>query len=190
MRHHCATSKLGRTRAHRDAMLANMAASLIRHGRIETTLPKAKVLRSIADRMVTLGKRGTVAARRRAISIIRDKKAVKIAFDDLAPRFAERQGGYTRLLKLGWRHGDAAPMAAIEYLGAEGRAVAADEAEHGRKKAAVKADAEKRHVKTAKSNAKKFAVKKVAKPHAEKRAKMANPHTRKVASKGKSSREG
>lgn len=146
-------------------MLANMAASLIRHGRIETTLPKAKVLRGLADRIVTLGKRGTLAARRRAIAIVRDPKAVRIAFEDLAPRFAERQGGYTRVLKLGWRHGDSAPMAAIEYLStAEGGQAAAPHGEKGAAKPrAGKAPAEKA--------AKKQAAGKAAKPRLEKRAK-------------------
>lgn len=119
MRHRVAHRKLGRTSAHRKAMLANMASSLVLHERIETTLPKAKELRRIADRMVTLGKRKTLGARRRAVAMIRDKKAVHKLFEDLAARFSGRNGGYTRIYKLGWRRGDLAPMAVIEYLPGE-----------------------------------------------------------------------
>ena len=186
MRHHCATNKLGRTRAHRDAMLANMAASLIRHGRIETTLPKAKVLRGIADRMVTLGKSGTLAARRRAVAIIRDRDAVKIAFEDLAPRFAERQGGYTRILKLGWRHGDSAPMAAIEYLSAAEKGEALEKGPEG-KKASVKAKIEKSH----REAAKKSEAKMTARPYVEKKARFAKSTAKKTpASRAKKSGRG
>lgn len=116
MMHRIAGRKLGRTTAHREAMLANLAASLLKHGRVETTLPKAKEVRHLAERVVTLGKRGTVAARRRAMSMIRDRQAVSRAFAELAERFTARNGGYTRILKLGHRHGDAAPMAVIEYV--------------------------------------------------------------------------
>ncbi len=119
--------KLGRTKAHRQAMFANMASSLILHDRLETTLPRAKELRRLADRMVTLGKRGTIAARRRALQLIRSRRAVNKAFDELAPRYADRSGGYTRIMKLGWRHGDAAPMAVIEYLHAEHKVPAHEE---------------------------------------------------------------
>lgn len=97
-------------------MLKNMAASLIRHGRIQTTLPKAKELRRLADRLVTLGKKGTVAARRRARRYLHDRDLLGRLFSELAPRFAQRQGGYTRILKLHFRDGDQAPMALIEYL--------------------------------------------------------------------------
>ncbi len=116
MRHHVDKRKLGRTSAHRKAMFANMASSLLKYNRIETTLPKAKELRRIADRLVTLGKKQSVEARRRVIAIIRDKDAAKKLFDDVAPRFSARNGGYTRIYKLGERHGDCAPMAVIEYL--------------------------------------------------------------------------
>lgn len=120
MRHHVEGRKLGRTSSHRRALFSNMATSLILKDRIETTLPKAKELRSIADRLVTMGKKGTVHARRRAFSIIHSREAVQKLFSDLAGRFAKRHGGYTRILKLGNRHGDAAPMAVIEYLPPEG----------------------------------------------------------------------
>lgn len=174
MRHRVAGRKLNRTRAHRQAMFANMASSLIIHDRIETTLPKAKELKRMADKMVTLGKRGTVAARRRAIQLIRNKKAVRRAFDELAERFADRQGGYTRILKLGNRHGDATPMAVIEYLASE----------HGipstpPKPKKVKAKAEKKakkeepkaEEKAEKKEEKKGKARKAAAPKAEKKEK-------------------
>lgn len=119
MRHHVAERKLGRKSAHRKAMLANLAISLILKDRIETTLPKAKELKPFAEKLVTLGKKGTVHAQRHAVSMIRSKGAVHRLFDELAHRFENRHGGYTRILKLGWRHGDSAPMAAIEYLAGE-----------------------------------------------------------------------
>ncbi len=118
MRHRVAGRKLGRTMEHRRAMLRNMVTSLILEERIETTLPKAKELRRVADRMITLGKRGTLHARRQALSYVRTNDAVKKLFAELAGRFSERNGGYTRILKLGQRRGDAAPIAIIEYLGA------------------------------------------------------------------------
>ena len=139
MRHQVAGRKLGRTTAHRQAMLANMAASLVISNRIETTLPKAKELKPLADRLVTLGKRQTLHARRRAMRMVRDKHAVRKVFDDLAIRFADRNGGYTRIYKLGNRHGDCAPMAAIEYLPAE--RVVEVEKEEGAKKKIKKAKA-------------------------------------------------
>ncbi|MDO8526222.1 MAG: 50S ribosomal protein L17 [Deltaproteobacteria bacterium] len=116
MRHLVDHRKLGRTSPHRQAMFRNMVVALIQHGRIETTLPKAKELRRIADRMVTWGKKGTLAARRAARRVIHDRGALSKVFDDLGPRFATRQGGYTRILKLNFRPGDQAPMALIEYL--------------------------------------------------------------------------
>jgi large subunit ribosomal protein L17 len=116
MRHHVAERKLGMKTAHRRAVLTNLASALILHDRIETTLPRAKELRSIADRIVTLGKKGTVHAMRRARTILRNRQAVQKVFGELARRFADRHGGYTRILKLGYRHGDSAPMAMIEYL--------------------------------------------------------------------------
>lgn len=133
MRHQVAHRKLGVKSAHRKAMLANLASSLLLKGRIFTTMARAKELRPIADRMVTLGKAGTLHARRRAVSILRNKDAVKVAFDDLAKRFASRNGGYTRIMKLGWRHGDAAPMAAIEYLESERATTGEHKKEHKEK---------------------------------------------------------
>lgn len=116
MRHLIDYRKLGRTTPHRLAMFRNMAASLIRHGRIRTTLPKAKELRRLAERLVTLGKRGTVHARRRARRHLHDREAITKLFGELRERFAKRNGGYTRILKLNFRDGDQAPMALIEYL--------------------------------------------------------------------------
>jgi large subunit ribosomal protein L17 len=116
MRHGVAHRKLNRTASHRRAMFANMAASLIEHEQIVTTLPKAKELKPIMDKLVTLAKRGDLHARRQAISKIRDKDQVSKLFETLGPRYAERSGGYTRVLKAGFRHGDNAPMAVIELV--------------------------------------------------------------------------
>ena len=116
MRHGNAHRKLNRTHSHRKAMFANMAASLIEHEQIVTTLPKAKELRSIVDKLITLGKRGDLHARRQAISRIRDVQQVKKLFDVLGPRYQERNGGYTRVLKAGFRYGDNAPMVVIELV--------------------------------------------------------------------------
>src|SRR4051794_24825562 len=113
MRHGSAHRKLGRTSAHRTAMFANMAASLIKHEQIVTTLPKAKELRPFVEKLVTLGKRGDLHARRQAISQVRDVEQVGKLFAVLGPRYAERNGGYIRVLKAGFRHGDNAAMAVI-----------------------------------------------------------------------------
>lgn len=119
MRHQARTSKLGRTTAHKRAMLRNMVTSLILKDRIETTLPKAKELRRWAEKMITLAKRQTLHARRQAMTVLKDRDALQKLFTTLVDRFKDRQGGYTRILKLGYRHGDSAPMAVIEYLTAE-----------------------------------------------------------------------
>ena len=116
MRHRLSGRKLNRTKSHRRALFANMAVALLTHEQIKTTLPKAKDLRSIADKMITLGKRGDLHARRQALATLRDEAAVKKLFDVLGPRYADRPGGYTRVLKAGFRHGDAAPMAFIELV--------------------------------------------------------------------------
>jgi large subunit ribosomal protein L17 len=117
MRHRIDKVRLSRTTSHRIAMMRNMVTSLIEAERIETTLAKAKQLKGLADRMITLGKEGSLAARRRALAVVRKKSAVSKLFTELATRFRDRAGGYTRLLKLGFRHGDGAPMAIVEYLG-------------------------------------------------------------------------
>ena len=116
MRHGKAYRKLGRTSAHRTAMFANMSASLIKHEQIVTTLPKAKELRPFVEKLVTLAKRGDLHARRQAISAMRDVDQVGKLFATLGPRYAARNGGYIRVLKAGFRHGDNAPMAVIEFV--------------------------------------------------------------------------
>src|SRR6266576_6906100 len=116
MRHQKKTIKLGRTAEHRKALLANQVCSLIEHQRIKTTLAKAKAVRPLAERMVTLGKNGSIHARRTAFATLRQKNAVKKLFDDIAPRSAERNGGYTRIVKLGQRKSDSASMAFIEWV--------------------------------------------------------------------------
>ena len=116
MRHGNAHRKLNRTAEHRRAMWANMAAALIKHEQISTTLPKAKDLRPIVEKLVTLGKRGDLHARRQAISQIRDIAMVKKLFEVIGPRYKDRNGGYTRVLKAGFRHGDNAPAAVIEFV--------------------------------------------------------------------------
>src|ERR1035438_857166 len=116
MRHGYARRKLGRTSAHRTAMFANMAASLIKHEQIVTTLPKAKELRPFVEKLVTLAKKGDLHARRIAISRVRDVDQVGKLFATLGPRYGARNGGYIRVLKAGYRHGDNAPMAVIEFV--------------------------------------------------------------------------
>jgi large subunit ribosomal protein L17 len=116
MRHGYAHRKLGRTTAHRTSMFANMAASLIKHEQIVTTLPKAKELRPFVEKLVTLAKKGDLHARRIAISRVRDVDQVGKLFATLGPRYGGRNGGYIRVLKAGYRHGDNAPMAVIEFV--------------------------------------------------------------------------
>ena len=116
MRHHRAGKKLGRDSAHRKALYANLAGSLIEHGRIKTTEAKAKAVKPFAEQMITLGKRGDLAARRQAIAALRSQDVVHQLFADVAPRFADRPGGYTRIVKLGPRNGDAAEMVYLELV--------------------------------------------------------------------------
>ncbi len=116
MRHQRKTVKLGRTAAHRDAMLSNQVCSLILHQRIKTTLAKAKAVRPLAEKMVTLGKKGSLHARRNALAVLGQKDAVKKLFDEVAKAAATRQGGYVRIIKLGPRKSDSAPMALIEWV--------------------------------------------------------------------------
>jgi large subunit ribosomal protein L17 len=117
MRHLKSGRKLNRSTAHRSALYRNLVASLMTYDRIRTTDAKAKEVRRFADRMVTLGKQGTLAARRRAAAFMRNPNAVRRLFTDVAPRFADRAGGYTRIVKLGYRPGDAAQMSLIELTG-------------------------------------------------------------------------
>lgn len=116
MRHGKTLRKLNRTASHRKAMFANMAASLIEHEQIVTTLPKAKEIRPIVEKLITLGKRGDLHARRQAISAIRDVALVQKLFDVLATRYADRHGGYIRIMKAGYRFGDNAPLAVVEFV--------------------------------------------------------------------------
>lgn len=116
MRHRKAGRKLNRTASHRKALFANMSAALIKHEQIITTLPKAKELRRVVDRLISLAKKGTLTSRRLAAARIRDEAMAKKLFDILGPRYKERNGGYTRVLKAGFRYGDSAPMAVIEFV--------------------------------------------------------------------------
>ncbi|MGF1592816.1 MAG: 50S ribosomal protein L17 [Kiloniellaceae bacterium] len=116
MRHGFQGRRFNRSASHRKAMFANMAASLIKHEQIKTTLPKAKDLRRVVDRLVTLGKRGDLHARRQALSVLRDTEITAKLFGEIAERYKERKGGYSRVLKAGFRYGDMAPMAVIELV--------------------------------------------------------------------------
>jgi large subunit ribosomal protein L17 len=116
MRHASSGKKLGRDSAHRKAMYANLTSSLIEHGRIKTTEAKAKAVKPIAEKMITLGRRGDITARRQAVAFLRSKDVVHKLFTDVAPRFADRPGGYSRIVKLGPRQGDAAEMVYLELV--------------------------------------------------------------------------
>jgi large subunit ribosomal protein L17 len=116
MKHRRAGRKLGRDAAHRKALYANLACALIENGRIRTTEAKAKEVRPIVEQMITLGKRGDVAAHRQVVAFLRSKSAAHALFEDISPRFADRPGGYTRVVKIGPRQGDAAPMAYLELV--------------------------------------------------------------------------
>jgi large subunit ribosomal protein L17 len=116
MRHRKKTVKLGRTSAHRNELLANLVCALIDNKRIKTTLPKAKAARSLAEKMVTLGKKNTLASRRQAIATLKQETSVRELFDAVAPTFADRSGGYTRIVKLGRRMSDSSEMAILEWV--------------------------------------------------------------------------
>jgi len=116
MRHGLSGRKLNRTKSHRRALFANLAAALIKHEQIKTTLPKAKDLRPVVEKLITLGKRGNLHARRQALAVLRDEAVTRKLFDTIATRYKTRAGGYTRVLKAGFRFGDAAPMAIIELV--------------------------------------------------------------------------
>jgi large subunit ribosomal protein L17 len=131
MRHQRAGKKLGRDSAHRRALYANLAGALIEHGRIKTTEAKAKAVKPLAEQMITLGKRGDLAARRHAISTLRSTDVVHQLFADVAPRFADRPGGYTRIVKLGPRQGDAADMVYLELVDYEPLGSAAGRTQRG-----------------------------------------------------------
>jgi len=116
MRHRVAGRKLSRTTQHRELMFRNMLVSLLQHERIKTTLAKGKELRSWADKIITLGKKGTLHARRQAFALLRDEGIVKKLFDEIVPKLKDREGGYTRIYKMGWRHGDGAPLSLVELV--------------------------------------------------------------------------
>ncbi len=116
MRHRISGRKLNRTSSHRKALFANMAAALLKHEQITTTLPKAKELRPVVEKLITLGKKGGLSARRRAMAVLRDETVTGKLFATLAPRYSDRAGGYTRVLQAGFRHGDMAPLAVIELV--------------------------------------------------------------------------
>jgi large subunit ribosomal protein L17 len=141
MRHQKKTVKLGRTAEHRKALLANQVCSLIEHQRIKTTLAKAKAVRPLAEKMVTLGKKGSLHARRTALAVLRQSAAVKKLFDDIAPRSADRQGGYTRIIKLGQRKSDSAAVAFLEWVDAAEVVEETTPAEKGKKRKTRKSEA-------------------------------------------------
>jgi large subunit ribosomal protein L17 len=116
MRHGVKTKKLNRTSSHRKAMMVNMAVALVLHEQITTTLPKAKILRPVVEKLVTLGKKGDLSARRQLMSLVRDDLSVAKLIDVIAKRYAQRNGGYLRIMKAGFRYGDMAPMAVIEFV--------------------------------------------------------------------------
>ena len=155
MRHQKKTVKLGRTAEHRKALLANQVCSLIEHQRIKTTLAKAKAVRPLAEKMVTLGKNGSLHARRTALAVLRQKDAVKKLFEDIAPRSVSRNGGYTRIVKLGARRSDAAPVAFIEWVDAPQVVEEPVAEEKGKKRKAAKADAEAKPERKAKKSEEK-----------------------------------
>jgi large subunit ribosomal protein L17 len=131
MRHARSGKKLGRDSSHRRALYANLAGSLIEHGRIKTTEAKAKAVKPLAEQMITLGRRGDLAARRQASSVLRSKDVVHVLFAEVAPRFADRPGGYTRIVKLGPRQGDAADMVYLELVDFEPAGAAAGPTQRG-----------------------------------------------------------
>jgi len=141
MRHGMSGRKLNRTSSHRKAMFANMATALLKHEQIKTTLPKAKDLRRVAEQLITLGKRGDLHARRQAAAVIREEEVVRKLFSVLGERYKDRNGGYTRVLKAGFRYGDAAPMAIIELVDRDPAAKGAeDKARHEAEMEAAEAE--------------------------------------------------
>ncbi|MBZ0268190.1 50S ribosomal protein L17, partial [bacterium] len=162
MRHRKATVKLNRTASHRKAMFRNMVTSLLREERVETTVPKAKECRRLAERMITFAKRGDLHARRQVARVVRDSDVVKKLFDDIGPRFAERPGGYTRILKTGFRAGDNAPLSILELV-ERGAGASKDDKAAKDEKTKPKTKAKAKGKSTAKASAKKTAAKKTPK---------------------------
>jgi len=188
MRHAISQRKLGRSPGHRKALLRNMMNALVRSERVETTIAKAKEVRRLADRLITLGKKDTTHARRRAFSMLSDKKNTEKIFDTLASRFAGREGGYTRIVRTGYRVGDGAEMAILEYLPAEEKTA---KTKKGKKKKAVK-EKEKPAAKTTKAAkparvAKKATEKKPS--SAREKKEGAEGEKRKPTKKGKKTKE-
>ena len=129
MRHRKKTVKLGRTSAHRNELLANLVCGQIEHRRIKTTVAKAKAARSLAEKMVTLGKKGTLAARRQAIAVLKQEALVRVLFDEIAPGFEDRAGGYTRIMRLGRRMSDSSEMVLLEWVERSDANLSSEEAE-------------------------------------------------------------
>ena len=175
MRHQKKTVKLGRKAEHRKALLANQVCSLIEHERIKTTLAKAKAVRPVAERMVTLGKDGSLHARRTALAVLRQKNAVKKLFDSIAPRSAERMGGYTRIVKLGPRRSDSAPVAFLEWVDAAPVTEQKEEPKKKAKEKSSKPEKSEKAEKTEKVSAKETAS---AAPPPEKEEKAAAMETK------------
>jgi large subunit ribosomal protein L17 len=143
MRHRNAHRKLSRNTSHRRALLRNLVTDLLEHGRLMTTLPKAKEVRPLAEKMITLGKRDSLHSRRQVQSYVMREAIAKQVFDTIAPKFADRNGGYSRIIKLGHRKGDGADLAIIELLGSELEVKKAERAEKSKDKAAKKPKEEK-----------------------------------------------
>ena len=186
MRHRVAHRKLGRTTEHRLSLLRNMAASLITHERIRTTVAKAKELRPFVEKLVTLGKRDSLHARRRALSILSSKTVVRRLFSDVSPRFSERPGGYTRILKLGPRQGDGAPMAFIEFVDYEFKGGAAPAPSAKSKKKAEPVEPVEQEVEEV-ADVEEPEAEKPAKKKAAKKKTAAKKATKKKTTKKKSS---
>jgi large subunit ribosomal protein L17 len=185
MKHRVRTRRLGRSTPHRIAMFRNMVTSLLEHERIETTDAKAKELRRVAERMITLGKRGTLHARRRALRTIRSRDVTAKVFDTLAERYRDRPGGYTRVLKLGHRHGDAAAISLIELVDREQVATGA---KAGAKKAAAKKPAADAPARAASAKSKSAA--RPAKPAASKKRSAKPADTQAKARKASPRKKG
>ena len=188
MRHNRDTRKLGRNAGHLRCLLSNMTSDFILKGRIKTTLPKAKEVRRCAERMITLGKDGSLHARRRAMAFMRSKDAVKALFTDVAPRYSERGGGYTRIMKLGPRVGDAAPMGILELVEGEAPAAGVEKKAKPEKKPEKKPDAKKAKPEK-KVEAKKAVSAKKEKPVKKAAAKKTDARKKAVSTKKASTKK-
>ncbi|MBN2414218.1 50S ribosomal protein L17 [bacterium] len=189
MRHRKTVHKLGRTAAHRKALLANLSMALFKQKHIKTTEAKAKAARQFTEKLITLAKKETVHARRIAYSRLRDRKTVQLLFDEIAPRFADRNGGYTRVIKLGQRHGDAAPMAILELVGFETASKKKKVKEEKAKAAAAAAEGKASKPKKAKEKTDDTPEEVVQEAAAEKETEPAKKVTKKKAVKEKSDKE-